>query len=70
MQIDKQQILSVLTSLGDQTKTRQADAELPDQVDTTQHAGLLDKLGINVADLLGGGGSDGPLGGIKSKLGL
>lgn len=69
MQIDKQQILSVLTSLGDQTKARQADAALPDQVDTTQHAGLLDKLGMNVADLLGGG-SDGPLGGIKGKLGL
>lgn len=69
MQIDKQQILSLLTGLGDQTKTRQADAELSDQVDTTQHAGLLDKLGINIADLLGGG-ADGSLGGIKGKLGL
>jgi hypothetical protein len=69
MQIDKQQILSMLQGLGDQNKVDQAQAELPDQVDTDQHAGLLDKLGINVADLLGGG-SDGPLGAIKGKLGL
>lgn len=68
MQFDKQQILSMLQGLGDQNKVDQAQAELPDQVDTDLHAGLLDKLGINIADLLGGGGS--PLGGIKGKLGL
>ena len=69
MQIDKQQILSLLQGLGDQNKVDQAQAELPDQVDTDQHAGLLDKLGINIADLLGGG-SGGPLAGIQGKLGL
>lgn len=68
MQIDKQQILSMFQGLGDQNKVDQAQAELPDQVDADQHAGLLDKLGINVAPL--GGGSSGPLGGIKGKLGL
>lgn len=76
MQIDKQQILSVLHGLGDQHKVDQAQAELPDQVDTDQHAGILDKLGINITDLLGGGsggaqgGSGGPLGALKGKLGL
>ena len=68
MQIDKQQLLSLLQGLGDQDKAGQADAELPDQVDTDRHAGLLDKLGINISDLLGGDG--GALGGIKGKLGL
>jgi hypothetical protein len=66
MQIDKAQILSLLQNLGDHDKAAQADSELPDQVDTEQHAGLLDKLGINVGDLLGGGGA----GGIAGKLGL
>ena len=66
MQIDKQQILSLLQALGNHDQAGQADAELPDQVDTEEHAGLLDKLGINVGDLLGGGG----LSGITGKLGL
>ena len=72
MQIDKQQIISLLQSLGDHQKAGAADAELPDQVDTEEHSGLLDKLGINVSDLLGGagGGLGGGLGGIAGKLGL
>jgi hypothetical protein len=65
MQIDKQQIIAKLTQLGQQDKAAQAENELPDQVDTDQHAGLLDKLGINVSDLLGGAA-----GGIAGKLGL
>jgi hypothetical protein len=41
-------------------------AELPDQVDTDQHAGLLSNLGINPADLLGKlpGGLGDKLGGL------
>ena len=71
MQIDKQQLISLLQGLGDHDKAGQADAELPEQVDTDQHAGILDKLGINVSDLLGGGGGlGGGLGGIAGKLGL
>ena len=61
MQIDKQQILDLLRSRGDQQQADQADAELPDQVDTDQHADLLSRFGINVQDLLGG---------IGGKLGL
>lgn len=65
MQIDKQQILDFLRSRGDQQQADQADGELPDQVDTDQHADLLSKFGINPEELLGGG-----LGGLGGKLGL
>jgi hypothetical protein len=65
MNIDKSQILELLKSQGDNDKAAQADSELPDQVDTDQHAGLLQKFGINPMDLIskfGGGG--GGLGGL------
>ncbi|MBT2594957.1 hypothetical protein [Arthrobacter sp. ISL-72] len=66
MQIDKSQILEFLRSKGDNDKAAQAETELPDQVDTDQHAGLLSKLGINPADLLGKlpGGFGDTLGGL------
>ena len=66
MQIDKSQILEFLRSQGDNDKAAQAENELPDQVDTDQHAGLLSKLGINPADLLGKlpGGVGDKLGGL------
>jgi hypothetical protein len=53
MQIPKEQILELLRSRGDQDKANQAEGELPEQVDTDQDAGLLEKLGINPSDLLG-----------------
>lgn len=65
MQIDKDQIISLLQQRGDSAKADQAQQELPGQVDTEQHAGLLAKFGINPSDLLGGLG-----GGLGSKLGL
>ncbi|MFJ5698478.1 hypothetical protein [Arthrobacter sp. NPDC093139] len=66
MQIDKNQILEFLRSRGDNDKAAQAETELPDQVDTDQHAGLLSNLGINPADLLGKlpGGLGDKLGGL------
>jgi hypothetical protein len=66
MQIDKSQILELLRSKGDNDKAAQAETELPDQVDTDQHAGLLSQLGINPADLLGKlpGGLGDKLGGL------
>jgi hypothetical protein len=67
MQIPKDQILQLLRSRGEDQKADQADGELPDQVDTEQHAGLLEKLGINPQDLLG---QLGGAGGIGGKLGL
>ncbi len=72
MQIDKNQILELLRSQGEQDKASQAESELPDQVDTEQHAGLLSKFGINPADLLSklpGGLGDKLPGGLGDKLG-
>jgi hypothetical protein len=64
MQIDKQQIIEMIRSRGDQGQADQAEQELPEQVDTDQHADLLSKFGIDLGDL---GGLAGGLGG---KLGL
>ncbi|MGY1711688.1 hypothetical protein ACI8AC_19500 [Geodermatophilus sp. SYSU D00758] len=71
MQIDKAQILDLLRSQGDQGKADRADQQLPGTVDTEQHAGLLQQLGIDPMELVtmltGGGGQGG--GGIAGKLG-
>lgn len=56
MNIDKTQIIDLLKQRGDHDKAAQAQSDLPDQVDTDNDAGLLDKLGINPGDLLGGMG--------------
>lgn len=65
MQIDKDQIISLLRQRGDDAKADQAQQELPSQVDTEKDSGLLSKLGIDPKDLLGGLG-----GGPGNKLGL
>jgi hypothetical protein len=64
VQIPKEQILELLRSRGQDDKASQAEGELPEQVDTEKHAGLLQKLGIDPGDLAGS------LGGIGNKLGL
>lgn len=53
MKIDKSQIISMLKDRGDHDKATQADAALPDQVDTDKDQGLLAKLGLDPKDLLG-----------------
>ncbi|MBA3618918.1 MAG: hypothetical protein H0W56_04860 [Acidothermales bacterium] len=67
MQFDKTQIIDMLKSQGDDDKAQQADQELPQQVDTERDSGMLEKLGLNPADLMsklgGGGGLGGMLGG-------
>ena len=72
MQIDKNQILEFLRSQGQHDTASQAQSQLPDQVDTEQHAGLLGQLGINPADLIakfmgGSGGIGGQLGGLLGR---
>jgi hypothetical protein len=65
MQIPKEQILDLLRQQGKDDQVGEADQQLPDQVDTDKHAGLLEKFGLNPADLLsklGGGGIGGKLG--------
>lgn len=53
MQIDKQQILQLLQDRGEQDKARQADEELPQEVDTDneQHQSILDRLGLDPKEL-------------------
>lgn len=65
MQIDKDQIISLLRGRGDDAKADQAEQELPGQVDTEKDSDLLAKLGIDPSDLLGGLG-----GGLGNKLGF
>jgi hypothetical protein len=67
MQIDKAQILEFLRNAGDSGKADQADRDLPQQVDTDRDAGLLQKLGINPADLLKNLGGGGGLGGLLGR---
>jgi hypothetical protein len=64
MEIPKDKILELLRQRGDDEKAQQADQQLPDQVDTEKHRGILDQLGIDPEDLLGS------LGGMGDKLGL
>jgi hypothetical protein len=54
MNVDKQEILELLRSRGEHSIADHAETELPDQVDTDQHAAKLDQLGINPAELIGG----------------
>lgn len=68
MQIDKSQVLELLRSQGKNNEAQQAESELPQQVDTDQHADLLSRFGLNPQDLIGkfmgGGGGGGGLGGM------
>lgn len=52
MQIDKNTIVEFLRQRGDNQRADQADQELPDQVDTDQHAGLLERFGLDPAELM------------------
>lgn len=51
MNIDKSKIIELLKSRGDDAKASKAESELPDTVDTDQHKGLLDSLGLDIGDL-------------------
>ena len=64
MQIDKQQIIDMLRTRGANDQADQAQTDLPDQVDTDQHADKLGQLGINPQDLIG------DLGDLGGKFGL
>ncbi len=66
MLIPKQQILELLQQQGKGDQVGQADQELPEQVDTDQHAGLLEKFGLDPAEIVTKLGA----GGLGDKLGL
>jgi len=63
MQISKDQILDLLRQQGQQDQVEQAQQQLPEQVDTDQHADLLGKLNLDPKELLG------KLGGLGGALG-
>lgn len=63
MNIDKNQIIQLLREQG-HPQADQAEQELPDQVDTDQHSGLLQKFGVSPQDLLGKLGGGGGLGNL------
>lgn len=67
MEFPKEQILELLKSQGRGDQVAQADGELPDQVDTDAHGGLLAKFGLDPQELIG---KLGGLGGLGSKFGL
>lgn len=71
MQLDKDMILNFLREHGKQQEAQQAQDELPQQVDTDQHAGLLSKYGIDVQQLIekfAGDKLGGQLGGQLGKF--
>ncbi|HEY9351261.1 MAG TPA: hypothetical protein VIP75_11260 [Acidothermales bacterium] len=51
MKIDRQSIVDFLRNRGDHDKADKAHTELPDQVDTDEHADKLSRLGIEIEDL-------------------
>jgi len=65
MEIPKDKILELLRDRGQDDEAEQADRELPDQVDTEQHADQLSKLGIDPQELAAK-----LTGGVGDKLGL
>ena len=76
LQIDKNMVLELLRSRGQHDQAGQAEQELPQQVDTEQDAGLLQKFGLDPKDLInllsggaGGGLGGGGIGGAIGKLG-
>lgn len=54
MEIDRQEIIDQLRGRGEDDVADRAARELPEVVDTEEHADLLHRLGINPLDLLGG----------------
>ncbi len=56
VEIPKEQILQMLRDRGDHDNAQQADQQLPDHVDPAQHGDLLNQLGVDPSELLGGAG--------------
>jgi hypothetical protein len=52
MQLDKSQILDLLREQGQHDQADRAANELPDQVDTDQHADILQRFGIDPQALI------------------
>ena len=53
MQIDKETVIGFLRERGEQDKAREAESELPEQVDTERDSELLSRFGIDPGELIG-----------------
>lgn len=51
MQVDRRQVIELMRSRGDDARAQQAEADLPDPLDTSRDAGLLAQYGVTPADL-------------------
>jgi hypothetical protein len=69
MTTDTETIRNMLRSNGQAAAADRAQQDLPDQVDTDQDAGGLQRFGINPADLIAKLTAGGGQGGIGDALG-
>ncbi len=53
MKIDKKQVVDMIKNRGDDKQAKQAQTELPEQIDPEKDAGMLEKFGVNPKDLMG-----------------
>jgi hypothetical protein len=60
VEIPKDKILDLIREQGKSDQVQQAEQELPDKVDPEQHAGLLQKFGLEPQDVLSKVGVDIP----------
>jgi hypothetical protein len=64
VKLDKQELVRMLRTQGDNDSAEQVESRLPDQIDTDQHADVLDSIGLDRTQLmakLAGGGLGGTL---------
>ncbi len=52
MQLDKQTVIDLITKHGDASQVDKATQQLPDQVDTDEHSGLLERFGLSPQTLI------------------
>jgi len=59
VKLDKQELVKLLRTQGDNDTADQAEQRLPDEIDTDEDGGVLDELGLDrtqlMAKLAGGG---------------
>ncbi|MFC5379228.1 hypothetical protein [Aquipuribacter nitratireducens] len=70
MHVSKAEVLDSLRTRGDDEQVRRAESELPERVDTEEHAELLRSLGLDRADVAALGSDTGLGSGQASGLGV
>ena len=54
MKVHKSHIIELLRSRGHHDKADEAEAQLPDEVDTEHHSDVLSRWGVDANDVVGG----------------